>query len=163
MGLKDDVIKWLKDEDVDVEEVPVPQNVPVEWALNATVKAPLRVMIGVQRPRTRAERLVLSMVVKIADQHKAALTAMGERERVRAMSDLLSRLVGVCPDCIVVFQPQLENPDTIVVSRVLYDDQIGPSALGNTLRVLVNEYVVIVSYFNSQVGVTGGTSTMVHM
>ncbi len=164
MGLKEDVIRWLRDEDVDVEEVPVPQGVPVDWALNATVKAPLRVMIGVQKPRAKGDRLVLSMIVKVADQHRAFLMAMQDRERARAMSDLLQRLVYVCPHCIVVFQPTVEAPDTIVVTRVLYDDEIGPSGIGNSLRVLVNEYAVIVSFFNSQVGAPAGqSSTMVHM
>ena len=163
MGLKDDVIKWLRDEDVDVEEVSVPQGVPVEWALNATVKAPFRVMVGVQKPRTRGERLVLSMIVKVADQHRALLMAMQDRERTKAMSDLLQRLVYVCPECVVIFQPALESPDTIVVTRILYDDEIGPSALGKSLRILVNEYAVIVSYFNSQLGSSAQTTTMVHM
>ena len=164
MGLKDDVVRWLRDEDVDVEEVAVPQGVPVEWALNATVKAPLRVMIGVQRPRTRGERLVLSMIVKVADQHRAYLTSMQDRERAKAMSELLQRLVYVCPECLVVFQPTLETPDTIVVTRILYDDEIGPAGVGKSLRILVNEYAVIVSYFNSQLGSSSAPSTtMVHM
>jgi hypothetical protein len=64
----------------------------------------------------------------------------------------------------VIFQPQLESPDTIVVSRVLYEDQINPSSIGGTVRTLVNEYAVIVGYFNAEVGgAWGGASTTIHM
>lgn len=164
MGLKEDVIRWLKEEDIDVEEVQVPPNVPIEWALNATVKAPLRVMIGVQKPKTKTERLVLSMIVKVADQHKAAMNSMPERDRLKSMTELLTRLISVCPDCVVIFQPQLESPDTIVVSRVLYEEGINPSSIGGTVRTLVNEYAVIVGYFNAEVGgAWGGASTTIHM
>jgi len=97
LGLKEDVMRWLKEEDIDVEEVQVPPNVPIEWALNATVKAPLRVMIGVQKPKTKTERLVLSMIVKVADQHKAAMNSMPERDRLKSMTELLTRLISVCP------------------------------------------------------------------
>jgi hypothetical protein len=164
LGLKEDVIRWLKEEDIDVEEVQVPPNVPIEWALNATVKAPLRVMIGVQKPKTKTERLVLSMIVKVADQHRAVMDSMPERDRLRSMTELLTRLINICPDCVVIFQPQLESPDTIVVSRVLYEDQINPSSIGGTVRTLVNEYAVIVGYFNAEVGgARGGASTTMHM
>ncbi|MCI4460302.1 MAG: DUF2299 domain-containing protein [Acidilobus sp.] len=164
MGLKEDVMRWLKEEDIDVEEVQVPPNVPIEWALNATVKAPLRVMIGVQKPKTKTERLVLSMIVKVADQHRAAMSSMSERDRLKSMTELLMRLISVCPDCVVIFQPQLGSPDTIVVSRVLYEDQINPSSIGGTVRTLVNEYAVIVGYFNAEVGgAWGSASTTIHM
>lgn len=166
MGLKDDVTRWLKDEEIDVEEVPVPAGAPVEWALNATVKAPLRVLLGVQKPKTRADRLVISMVVKVADQHKAALSSMAPKDRAKLMSQLLVNVTSLCPSCIIVFQPQLDLPDTIVVSKVIYDEDIGPSAIGESVRVLVNEYALIVSFFNAEVAHVdqgSGFSTVIHM
>jgi hypothetical protein len=164
LGLKDDVIRWLKEEEIDSEEVPVPPGAPVEWALNATVKAPLKVMIGVQKPKTKVDRLVLSMIVKVAEQHRSALMSMSEKERAKLMNRLLSNVTSLCPSCIIVFQPQLDIPDTIVVSKVIYDDDIGPMSLGESARTLVNEYVIIVSFFNSEVAKADqGPSTVMHM
>lgn len=163
MSLKDDVIRWLKDEDLEVDEMPVPQGAPVEWILNAVVKAPMRVILGVQKPKAKFDRLVMSMVVKIAEQHKAALNSLEQRERLKLMTRLLGTVTSLCPTCVIVFQPQLDNPDTIVVSKVLYDDEFQPSVIGNSVRLLVNEYAAIVSFFNSEVGLPKGSQESLHM
>ncbi len=165
---KDEIIKWLKDESLEVYEAPVSQGAPVEWALNVVARTPygLQLNIAVSKPKGKVERLVMNMVIKISDQHKGSIASIGERERMKAMAQLFNQLAALCPTCMTVIQPEQGNPsmpDVIAVTKVLYEDNATPSTVGDTIRTLVNAYFYVVNYLNTEIGGGSTSTTMVHM
>lgn len=166
-SLKEELIKWLRDENYDVQEAPVPAGAPIEWALNVIVRMPtgLSINVVVNKPKSRIEKVVLSMPIKVSDQHKAMISSLDERERLRAVAHLQNQLFAMCPTCITVFQPQPDNPtvpDVIAVSRVLYEDDIRPSQVGDSVRLLVNVFFYVVNFLNNELPAPRPAPTM-HM
>jgi hypothetical protein len=171
MGLGEEDIRsrllsWLVDEGHEVKSAEVPPQAPLEWSMLVTVKAPLRVNIVVQKP-VRAEKIALTMGVKLSPQHQAAYNALPEKERALIRSGLVESLLHMCPSCIVIPQPPAPaSLEGIAVTREvpLYTLPADPSMVvfrrevSETVRLLANAYQLIVEVLNSRLGTRGSTS-----
>jgi len=164
LGAKEDIMRWLKEEDLEVNEISVPSQAPVEWVINAATMGPLKVSISIQKPKGRSERYVCSLGVMVAEEHKQKLSKLSEKERVSMTSELLRNLILLCPSCIVIFQPDLNRVESIMVTKIIYKERLTQSELTDAIRLLTNSYSMIVSYFSVKLGVSQeGGHTVMHM
>ncbi|WP_292320809.1 DUF2299 domain-containing protein [Caldisphaera sp.] len=165
MSLKEEIIRWLKEENLEVSEIPIPKEAPIEWAINAMVTAPFRVSISIQRPKGKTEKLACTMGVKIADQHKEKIIKLSEQEKASMIGELLKSLYFICPTCVIIIQPDLINPDNIIVTKIIYSDKISASEITDSVRLLSNSYGLIVTHFTVKLGGSfkQGEQTMMHI
>lgn len=165
LGIKDDIIKWLKEEDLDISEIPIPKEAPIEWAINAMSKIPMKVSISVQKPKGRTEKYACTMGVKVADEHKEKLSHLSEQDKANMIGELLRSLYYMCSSCIIIFQPDLSMPDNIIVTKVIYGEKLSQSELTDSIRLLTNTYTLIATYFNIKLGGSfkQGGQTVMHM
>ena len=150
--LKKKVVEWLIDEGLEVSSGDVPQGAPLEWVIKATMKAPIRVSIVVQQPKGKKDRIDMILGVAISDFHKRRLTELKPIQRAKLINALLVDLVCACPDCFIVVQPRIDNPQGVLVSRPLQGSHINRETLGEAIRVMANIYLLIVAKFNSELG-----------
>ncbi len=165
MSLKEEIIKWLKEENLEISEIPIPKDAPIEWAINAMIAAPFRVAISIQRPKGKTEKFAFTMAVKVAEQHKEKIIKLSDQDRANMMGELLKNLYMMCPSCITIFQPDINNPDNIIVTKILYQDKITPSEVTDSIRILSNTYGLIVTHFTIKLGGSfkQGEQTVMHI
>ncbi|MFP3144745.1 MAG: DUF2299 domain-containing protein [Caldisphaera sp.] len=152
MSLKEEIIRWLKEENLEISDIPVPKEAPIEWAINAMVAAPFRVSISIQKPKGKTEKLACTMGVKIAEQHKDKIAKLSEQEKASMIGELLKNLYLMCPSCIIIVQPDLINPDNIIITKIIYSDKINASEVTDSVRMLTNSYGLIVTHFTVKLG-----------
>lgn len=154
VDFREKIIAWLVDEDHEVKVEPVPKEAPLEWVLKVTVKAPFKVNLLIQQPETKKDRIVVSMGIAIADAHKKALGKLSLTARTEIMTEIYRSLVTMCPDCIIIIQPNLSDPQGIAINRIIYHESLTREAVASTIRVMANSFAVIVSILNAKLGIT---------
>jgi len=151
----DKILSWLLDEDHEVSKEQPPEGAPVEWLLGVNVKMPVRVKILVQKTKTKKDRIAATLGVLISPAHKRALDEKGPAVTAAIMTRILESLIHACPDCIVVVQPSPANPENIVVTRIIYEEELTRAKLAHTIRVLTNAYLLIITVMNAELGAAG--------
>ena len=149
-GLRDSILSWLAEE-FDVSSEQPPANAPIDWVLKATTKGALKIVVVVQKPKGR-ESVVLTLGLALHKGHLNALSSLGERERVEVAAGLVRRLIGMCPDCLVVPQPNVNSMKAILVTRILYPDRITKSEVLSSTRLLANMALYATLYLNEKLG-----------
>ncbi len=152
--LKDKIVSWMLDEDHDVSKESVPPEAPVEWVIGVTVKAPVRVKLLIQQPKAKRDRIAVTLGVLVSPVHQQALADRGQQETVRIMARILEDLMLLCPDCLILVQPSLTTPQNIVLTKILYEEEVTRAKLTATVRMLVNAYILLITVMNSELGVT---------
>lgn len=150
--LRNRVVEWLVDEGLEVSTSEVPQGAPIEWAIKATMKAPIRVSIILQQPKGKGERVDVVLGVAISEFHKRKLRDLDSARRARMMNDLIVKIICACPDCLVAVQPRIDDPHGILVSKTLQGSKVTRENLAEMIRVMANIYLLIVAMFNSELG-----------
>ncbi len=154
VNFREKIIAWLVDEDHEVKAEAVPKGAPLEWVLKVTVKAPFKVNLLVQQPEAKKDRIVVSMGIAIAEAHKKALNRLPVTSRTEIMAEIYKSLVTICPDCIVIIQPNLSDPQGIAINKVIYHESLTREAIASTIRVMSNSFAIIVSILNAKLGIT---------
>ncbi|MCE4602399.1 MAG: DUF2299 family protein [Desulfurococcales archaeon] len=155
MNFREKIIAWLVDEDHEVKSEAPPAGAPVEWLVKVSVKAPLRVNVLVQQPSSKKDRVVVSLGVALSDVHRRELMKLGEKDRLRIVSDIYRDVLLMCPDCIAIVQPSLVEPQGIAVSRVIYHESLTRETIASTVRLFVNIFASIVAALNARLGMVG--------
>lgn len=153
---KQAILAWLVDEDYEVKSERVPANAPVEWVLGVTVRAPVQVKLLVQKPKEKADRIAVTLGVLVSPAHKEALEAKGSLEAFRITGRIAEAVLSLCPDCIFIVQPAPSKPENIVVTKILYEEELSRPLLASTIRMLVNTYILIITIMNSELGTITG-------
>jgi len=151
----DKIIAWLLDEDHEVSKEQPPEGAPVEWLLGVNIKMPVRVKILVQKTKMKRDRIAATLGVLISPTHKRTLEEKGPAATAAIMTRILESLIHTCPDCIVVVQPNPASPENIVVTKIIYEEELSRAKLASTMRVLTNAYLLIITVMNSELGSTG--------
>jgi len=161
--LKSKVMAWLVDEGLEVRGMEVPAKAPVEWSLAATVRVPLQVNLVVQKP-SQADKLVVTMGVKLSPQHQASFNSLPEPERADLRASLVEAMFHLCPHCIVI--PQPPAPAALEGLAVSWEVPLhsyhggleGPVRLelARAVRVLANAYQLLVERLNARLGAPRG-------
>ena len=155
MDFREKIIAWLVDEDHEVKSESPPPGAPVEWLVKVTVKAPIRVNVLVQQPSSKKDRIVISLGIALSDVHRRELMKLEERERVRIVAEIYSDVLKMCPDCVSIVQPSLNEPQGIAVSRIIYHESLTRESVASTVRVFMNIFANIVASLNARLGTTG--------
>ncbi len=152
-NLRDKILAWLVDEDYEVKSETLPAEAPIEWALGVTVKAPIQVKLIVQQAKTKKDRIAVTLGVLVSPVHREALEERGPSETLRIMSRVIEAIIHACPDCLVLVQPSPAQPQNIVITRILYEEEVNRASLTRTIRVLVNAYLLIITVMNGELGI----------
>ncbi len=155
-SLREKIIAWLVDEDHEVKADAVPKGAPIEWILRVTVKVPVTVKILVQQPTAKKDRIVLSMGVVVSPSHREALMNLPKEERLRIMASIIEALTCLCPDCVVIVQPNPIDPQNVVVTSVVYTEGLTKAVLASRIRVLVNAFSILSTKLNAALGTVPG-------
>lgn len=150
-SLRDKIIAWLIDEDHEVKSEPIPPGAPLEWVLGVTAKIPPVVAkIIIQQPSTKRDRIVMTLGVMVSPEHASRLEALRPSERLSIFSDILTTLYSMCPDCVVVVQPSPAEPQNIIITRILYEEEVTRALVSDSVRVLVNALSMISTTLNAR-------------
>ncbi len=150
------ILNWLLEEDYEVKAERIPPEAPIEWVLGVTVRAPVQVKLLVQKPKEKADRIAVTLGVLVSPAHKEALASRGPIETFRVMGRIAEAILSLCPDCIFIVQPAPTKPENIVVTRILYAEELTRALLAKTARILVNSYILIITIMNSELGTMTG-------
>ncbi len=150
------ILSWLVDEDYEVKAERVPPEAPIEWVLGVTVRAPVQVKLLVQKPKEKADRIAVTLGVIVSPAHKEALASRGPLESFKIMGRVAEAILSLCPDCIFIVQPSPAKPENIVVTKILYGEELSRTLIAKTIRILVNAYILIITIMNSELGTMAG-------
>lgn len=156
-SIRDKIIGWLVDEDHEVKSEPVPPGAPLEWVLSVTAKVPpVIAKVVVQQPSTKKDRIIMTLGVMVSSEHRELLARLKPEKRMRVVAEVLKTVYNLCPDCVVVVQPSYIDPQNIIVTRILYHEELSRSAVAGGVRVLVNVLAMISTVLNAELGVVAG-------
>lgn len=154
-ALREKIISWLIDEDHEVKSEPIPPGAPIEWVLRVTAKIPpITANITVQQPSTKKDRIVMTLGVMVSPEHRNRLNDLRPVERIGVFSDVLKMIYSICPDCVVIVQPSLVDPQNIIVSKILYHEEVTRVIVAGNVRRLVNILSMISTVLNARLNVT---------
>lgn len=152
MVKKQDVMGWLADEDFEVHLETPPQGAPVNWIIRAVSKIPVKANIILQEPREKPDRLVITLGVMVSDYHKAKMGELNDSERAILSYEILESLLSLCPDCLILLQPSLTDLQSIVITKILYEEEITRANLLSTVKTVVNMFSLLVLKLTSRFG-----------
>ncbi len=152
LELRDKILGWLADEDYEVKIDAPPPNAPIEWIIKATSKVPLRANIIIQQPKTKKDRIVITLGVMISDHHKRGLKNLKVQERAEIIYNLLSDLQSICPECLILAQPSYLEPESFVFTKIIYYESLERQGFLDSIRKLVNMFSMLVIGLSSKFG-----------
>ncbi len=154
-AVRDEILGWLADEDFEVKLETPPPNAPVEWVIKATSKIPLKANLIIQQPKTKSDRIVVTLGVMVAEHHKKGLKELKPEERASLIYDLIGKLQSLCPECLVIAQPNPLAPESIVFTKIIYLENLSRQGFLDSIRVLVNMFSLVVMALSSKFGPFG--------
>lgn len=152
---RDRILSWLAEEGLEVRVEQVPPGVPVEWVILVQIPGVVKVSIAIQQPKGRSDTLAVTLGVMIGPEHRDAISRLMRDERVVLTSSILRDLILACPDCVIMVQPSLEDPQFINVTKLVYVSSLTRESLMSHLRMLTNLFTLIVTDINSMLASKG--------
>ncbi len=153
-SIREKIIAWLVDEGHEVQGETPPKEAPVEWILRVTAKIPPVVArIVIQQPSTAKDRIVLTLGVVVSPEHRSALSALSPVDRQEIVYNIIRDAYLICPDCIIIVQPDYINTQNIVITEVIYHEELSKPRLTGSIRKLANLLALISAGFNAHLRV----------
>ncbi len=149
---REKIVSWLADEDFEVHIESPPPGTPFEWVVRATSKIPVKANVIIQQPKEKKDRVVVTLGVMISDYHRSKMRTLDDLERASISFEIYRDLITVCPDCLVLIQQNIADPESIVITRILYEEQIDRPTIVNTVKMLVNMFSMLVLKLTSRFG-----------
>ncbi|MCE4618570.1 MAG: DUF2299 family protein [Desulfurococcales archaeon] len=154
-ALRDKIVSWLIDEDHEVKSEPIPPGAPLEWVLSVTAKVPpVIAKIIVQQPSTKKDRIIMTLGVMVSAEHRNKLNSLKPADRISVFSEIIKTIYSICPDCVVVIQPSPVDAQNIIVTKILYHEELNRVVVASNIRKLVNILSVISTILNANLGIT---------
>ena len=142
-GLRDKILSWIAEDEFNASIESPPPGAPLDWVIRATSHVPVQANVIVQKPKGKDNIVIVSLGVVVSDHHYRRLLEMKEKERARAVFELIRSLNLMCPDCIVIIQPSIVDVQRILVTRALYTESLTREKLLSTIRIMVNMFALI--------------------
>ncbi len=148
--IREKIIAWLVDEDHEVKVETPPKGAPIEWVLKVTAKIPpVLARVVIQQPSNKKDRIVVTLGVVVSPQHRDALSKLSLPKRQEVIHKILVDAYKLCPDCVIVVQPNYIDPQSIVITDIIYVDELTKPRLSSSIRKMTNMLAIISAGFNA--------------
>ncbi len=137
------VSNWLIEEGFKLGKLEQLPGIEYKWGYNVFAPPPVQVNIKLFQPKPFPTQIVMVMGVSLSKEHQEALSKLSVNERIEFLSTLLIDLTKICPSCRIAIQPNMLEPKAIVVTRVLFEDNISKPLLIDEITRLINCFLVI--------------------
>ncbi|MEB3806731.1 MAG: DUF2299 family protein [Desulfurococcales archaeon] len=152
--IKDKIVQWLLDEGLEVKSEMVPREAPVEWVLRVVARIPPTIAhILIQQPAAKKDQLVFTLGILISPDHKAKYDALDSEDKIKVITEVLKTAYGICPECIIVIQPDLINAKNILITKIAYHEKLDRALVADTIRKLSNILALISAVLNAELKV----------
>lgn len=152
---KDRILLWLAEEGLDVRLEPVPPGVPLEWVILVQIPGVIKVNVAVQQPKGKTDIVAITMGIMVGPDHRDSLSKLTREERFVLTAGILRDLIMVCPDCVIVIQPSLEDPQFINITKLTYTSTLTKESLLSAIRLMVNMFTLVVTDINATLASKG--------
>lgn len=145
------IYKWLLDENFTVRKIDRPQDFRAKWGLNANTPGAPGIAFSIINPLDKPDRYVMTMGIVISPEHRRELDKHKPQERLRIMNNILFHALSICPECKIVVQPNLLNPEFITVNLDFFAEEFQSDKRFSFMKSLykfLNTYIAIVAGFN---------------
>lgn len=139
--LKSKILSWLIDE-FDVASEHVPPNLPLEWALRVTTRGPTRITAVVQKAKGK-DSIAVTLGISVSEFHKSRMRELGREERLKLIHEVHRDVLHLCPSCIVVLQVDNDVLLNVLVTRILYVENLTRQALMDAVKTVINIVPVV--------------------
>ena len=149
---EDKIIKWLVDEGFEVKSIDPRFPVKTVWGIDVMTPPPMKVGFRIFRPAVKPDRFIVLLGVAISPEHLERLSKLKVEERYAFSSRLLLELVKICNICNSVIEPSPLDPRGISVTMIMLKESIenmDKQQFLERIYMILNSYIAIVSYFNS--------------
>ncbi|MCE4617746.1 MAG: DUF2299 family protein [Desulfurococcales archaeon] len=148
-SIKSKITEWLIEEGFEVKKMPVPPKAKLRWGLEALTPPPIRIKLNILSIPQRDDVVFFRLPVSLSDTHQKAYSKLDKQERIRLYFELYRSLLTMCPKCHVILAPNPTDLKNIMVSRMLFLDNVTRQSLSDTMTMLMNSFIVISAVLNA--------------
>lgn len=118
----DMISRWLIEETFTLRRLEAPPEARIKWGINVSTPGSPGVSFTIVNPADREDRYVLTLAILVSPEHLKELEKLKPADRLKIMHSILSRALAVCIDCKIMVQPNVLNPQAIVVNMDIFED-----------------------------------------
>jgi len=144
------ILSWLAEE-FDVASEPVPQSLPLEWALRVTTRGPTKVSAVVQKAKGK-EYIAVTLGIGVSDFHRSRMAGLAREERLSLIREVQRDVLCLCPSCIVALQVNDDILQNVLVTRILYLEGLTRQALMDSVKTVINVVPIVSSTLIARLG-----------
>ncbi len=149
-NVREKIIAWLIDEDHEVKSDTPPKGAPIDWILKVTAKVPpVIARIVIQQPSNKRDRIIATLGVVVSPQHREKLMSLTPGERQEIVYRILNMAYQICSECVIMVQPSFIDPQSIVITEVIYHEELSRPRITASIRKLANLLGIISAGFNA--------------
>ncbi len=140
-SIREKIVGWLTSAGYIVAPLQTRLPPAAEWGVAAMTPPPVQVKLRVLG--LKGDLVVLGLGVNFSDTHKQLISNLPLNKRVEFTSELVGKLLAICPYCRLAVQGGLQNPTAIAAEILYYADSIEKQRLIDDAARLVNIFMLI--------------------
>ncbi len=141
LNIRERIVGWFTSAGYIVAPLQARLPPTAEWGVAAMTPPPVQVKLRILG--LKGDLIVLGLGVNFSDKHKQLINNLSLSERVEFTSELVGKLLAICPYCRLAVQGGLQSPTAIAAEILYYADSVEKQRLIDDAARLVNIFMLI--------------------
>jgi len=112
-----------------------------EWGLLVTTPPPMQVKLRVIG--LKGDKITCNIAVSFSPRHRELVSKLDMEEKVRFSSELMLKLLSICPHCRIAIQGGLQAPQAVIAEILLDEEELTKQRLLDDVARLVNIFLAV--------------------